>query len=210
MSYLSKRLIMLFLLLLTLQGVVAQEKERDMEKAENETRIEQRAQERVDRLSETIELSEKEKQDLHELYIRQERERMKERALAHMEREKRLEKREKEKMKKDQELERILGKEKYGEYQRRIVVSAMVNRDKIVVNIVDFMGDSFELDRIEREKLREYYLDKEKNISSIMKKIHSKQDDIREKMEKESERMKVIFGDEDEEIFGKEDDVYLN
>ncbi|NLY24970.1 MAG: hypothetical protein GX042_08195 [Bacteroidales bacterium] len=210
MSYLSKRLIMLFLLLLTLQGVVAQEKERDMEKAENETRIEQRAQERVDRLSETIELSEKEKQDLHELYIRQERERMKERALAHMEREKRLEKREKEKMKKDQELERILGKEKYGEYQRRKVESAMEKRDKIVDNIVDFMGDSFELDRIEREKLREYYLDKEKNISSIMKKIHSKQDDIREKMEKESERMKVIFGDEDEEIFGKEDDVYLN
>jgi hypothetical protein len=201
---------MLFLLLLTLQGVVAQEKERDMEKAENETRIEQRAQERVDRLSETIELSEKEKQDLHELYIRQERERMKERALAHMEREKRLEKREKEKMKKDQELERILGKEKYGEYQRRKVESAMEKRDKIVDNIVDFMGDSFELDRIEREKLREYYLDKEKNISSIMKKIHSKQDDIREKMEKESERMKVIFGDEDEEIFGKEDDVYLN
>lgn len=210
MSYLSKRLIMLFLLLLTLQGVVAQEKERDMEKAENETRIEQRAQERVDRLSETIELSEKEKQDLHELYIRQERERMKERALAHMEREKRLEKREKEKMKKDQELERILGKEKYGEYQRRKVESAMEKRDKIVDNIVDFMGDSFELDRIEREKLREYYLDKEKNISSIMKKIHSKQDDIREKMEKESERMKEIFGDEDEEIFGKEDDVYLN
>jgi hypothetical protein len=201
---------MLFLLLLTLQGVVAQEKERDMEKAENETRIEQRAQERVDRLSETIELSEKEKQDLHELYIRQERERMKERALAHMEREKRLEKREKEKMKKDQELERILGKEKYGEYQRRKVESAMEKRDKIVDNIVDFMGDSFELDRIEREKLREYYLDKEKNISSIMKKIHSKQDDIREKMEKESERMKEIFGDEDEEIFGKEDDVYLN
>lgn len=181
-----------------------------MEKAENETRIEQRAQERVDRLSETIELSEKEKQDLHELYIRQERERMKERALAHMEREKRLEKREKEKMKKDQELERILGKEKYGEYQRRKVESAMEKRDKIVDNIVDFMGDSFELDRIEREKLREYYLDKEKNISSIMKKIHSKQDDIREKMEKESERMKEIFGDEDEEIFGKEDDVYLN
>lgn len=210
MSYLSKRLIMLFLLLLTLQGVVAQEKERDMEKVENETRIEQRAQERVDRLSETIELSEKEKQDLHELYIRQERERMKERALAHMEREKRLEKREKEKMKKDQELERILGKEKYGEYQRRKVESAMEKRDKIVDNIVDFMGDSFELDRIEREKLREYYLDKEKNISSIMKKIHSKQDDIREKMEKESERMKEIFGDEDEEIFGKEDDVYLN
>ena len=160
---------------------------------ETKARIEQRAKDRVDAISQEMELTKKQVKELLEHYSKMEAKKEEERKLAQREREKREVERNRELTQQDRELERILGAEKFEEYKEIEKRNGGVKKDKVVDNFIDFMGDSFELNPRQREALREYYLDQEKNLRKIMKTIESKQGEVEEILKDQGKKMDDIF-----------------
>lgn len=172
------------------------------EQAERKERIEQRAQEQVDKISGEMELTKKQEKELFEHYSKIEAEKEREREIAQRERERMETERNKKTEESDKQLERILGQEKFEEYKQKRAESGEDKKNKVLDNFFDFMGDSFELDGKQRDALREYYLNQEKNLKKIIRQLESKQGDIEKIMKDQGEKM--------DEIFKKEKDQNIN
>lgn len=181
------------IILLASASVYGQKKTQKREQAKQKERIEQRAREQVDRVAEEMDLTKKQEKELFEYYAKIEAEKEREREIAQREREKYQAERNKKINENNKELERILGEEKFDEYQQRRNEKGIEKKDQIVDNFFDFLGDSFELDGKQRQALREYYIDQEKNVKTIIKKIESKQGDIEKIMKDQEEKLNDIF-----------------
>lgn len=179
-------------------GIAQNKKSKSMD-SENKARIEQRAKDKVEAISQEMELTKKQEKELLEHYSAIEAKKKEERQIAQREREKREAERNKELAQQDKELERILGAEKFEEYKQKRERSGEVKKDKVVDNFIDFMGDSFELNPKQREALREYYQNQEKNLKKIIRTIESKQGEVEEILKDQGKKMDDIFKKEKNE-----------
>ena len=179
--------------LLASASLYGQRNPQKKEQSDKKVRIEKRAQEQVDKISEEMDLTKKQEKDLFKHYSKIEAEKEREREIAQREREKVEAERNKKMEESDRELERILGQEKFEEHKQRRAESGEDKKDKVLDNFFDFMGDSFELDGRQRDALREYYLNQEKNLKKIIKRLESKQDDIEKIMKEQEDKMDEIF-----------------
>lgn len=181
------------IILLATSNIFGQKNPQRKEQTERKERIEKRAQEQVDKISEEMELTKKQEKKLFEHYSKIEAEKERERELAQIERERKDAERNKKLAENDEELERILGTEKFEEHKQKRAERGEDKKDKVLDDFFDFMGDSFELNQKQRDELREYYLNQEKNLKKIIKKLESKQGDIEKIMKEQSEKMDEIF-----------------
>lgn len=175
--------------------------------AQKNDRAKEIAKERVERIAEEVELSEKEKEELLEYYSKIEIEREKERAAAQKEAEARQKEREKQFDKQNKDLERILGDEKFEEYKRKRIEKGEVDdlkKEKMLDNFFDFLGNTIELDENQKDKLREYWDDQERNLRRIIKVLESEQDEIKEKMDENDKKLDDIFNKKDNKSDYKE------
>lgn len=175
--------------------------------AQKNDRAKEIAKERVERIAEEVELSEKERKELLEYYSKMEIEREKERAAAQKEAEARQKEREKQFDKQNKDLERILGDEKFEEYKRKRIEKGEVDdlkKEKMLDNFFDFLGNTIELDQNQKDKLREYWDDQERNLRKIIKVLESKQDEIKEKMDENDKKLDDIFNKKDKKSDYKE------
>lgn len=175
--------------------------------AQKTDRAKEIAKERVERIAEEVELSDKEKKELLEYYSKMEIEREKERATAQKEAEARQREREKQLDKHNKDLERILGNEKFEEYKRKRIEKGEVDdlkKERMLDNFFDFLGNTIELDQSQKDKLREYWNDQERNLQKIIKVLESKQDEIKEKMDENDRKLDEIFNKKDKKSDFKE------
>ncbi|MDO5523538.1 MAG: hypothetical protein Q4G48_05770 [Bacteroidia bacterium] len=180
--------------------------------AQKTDRAKEIAGERVEKIAEEIELSEKEKKELLEYYSKIEVERRKERAAAQKEAENRQKEREKQLNEHNKELENILGEEKFEEYKRKRIEKGGVDdirKEKILDNFFDFIGNTAELDPNQKEKLREYWNDQERNLRKIIRVLESRQGEIKEKMDENDRRLDEIFNKKDKKSDFKESRLQL-
>lgn len=178
---------------------IAQNKKSKRVDSESKARIEQRAKDKVEAISQEMELTKKQEKELLEHYSEIEARKEEERQIAQRERENREAEHNKELAQQDKELERILGAEKFEEYKQKRERSGEAKKDKVVDNFIDFMGDSFELNPKQREALREYYINQEKNLKKIIRTIESKQGEVEEILRDQGKKMDDIFKKENDE-----------
>ncbi len=181
----------LLILLFTLSGF-----------AQDKKSIEEMAQRRVDRVSEQVELSRKEKKQLLEHYRKIEAEKTKERELAQKEYERKQKEREQEIDKQNKELEKILGNEKFEELEKKRRETGIDDKrkDKMVDNFIDFIGNSMEMNERQKGRLREYYYEREDDLRKIIKRLESRKGDIEKILKDEEEKIEDIVKEEKEQI----------